>query len=231
MNGFPQKSVEQLLVACHRRCCICHRWCGTKMEIDHIVQRADGGSNEMENAIALCFDCHAEAHAYNPRHPRGRRFTAAELRAHREQWLQLCKEHPETLIGPWRDADVGPLQAMIDELEFDAALAERIAHGHELLPMLHVDQFKRAIAAGAISGLRDEIKAVVLDAYGAIERANAALRRIESSLAGSAGTSVSGSSRTDASKAYAEAGAGAKKAVEELLRFLGSETPPEGRGA
>jgi hypothetical protein len=39
------------------------------MEIDHIVQRADGGQNAMENAIALCFDCHAEAHAYNPRHP------------------------------------------------------------------------------------------------------------------------------------------------------------------
>jgi hypothetical protein len=119
---------------------------------------------------------------------------------------------------------------MIDELEFDATLAGRIAHGHELLPMLHLDQFKRAIAAGAISGLRDEIKVVVLDAYGAIERANAAVRRVESSLAGSAESSVSGPLRADASKAYGEAGVRAKKAVEELLRFLGSEASPEERG-
>jgi hypothetical protein len=224
MTGFPQGGVEHLLVACHRRCCVCHRWCGTKMDIDHIEQRADGGSNEMENAIALCFDCHAEVHAYNPRHPRGRRFTAAELRAHREQWLQLCKEHPETLTRPWQDADVGPLQAMIDELEFNASLAQTNPHGHVLPPAFHVDQFKRAIAAGAISALRDEIKAVVLDAYGSAERANAAVRLVEGALLGSAGRSVSmGASRTEAAQVYTEAGIAATNAMQELLKFLGSE--------
>src|SRR5580704_6958047 len=98
-SGFDQVEVEGLLVACHRRCCVCHRWCGTKMEIDHIEQRADGGSDEITNGIALCFDCHAEVHAYNPRHPRGRKFTPTELRAHREQWLRLCDAHPAIFAG------------------------------------------------------------------------------------------------------------------------------------
>ena len=28
---FPQKDVDNLLTACHRRCCICHRFCGVKI--------------------------------------------------------------------------------------------------------------------------------------------------------------------------------------------------------
>ncbi len=222
--GFRQADVERLLVACHRRCCVCHRWCGTKIEIDHIEQRADGGSDDIENAVPVCFDCHAEVHAYNPRHPRGRKFTPVELRAHRDQWLALCKKHPAIFAGQWFDVDVGPLQAMIDELEFNAALAGKVVQGHELLPALHVDQFKRAIAAGVISALRDELKTVVLEAYCAAERVDAAIRRVEGALVGSGSRSISGGAyRQEASKAYAEAAASARKAVEELLTFLGSE--------
>jgi hypothetical protein len=29
---FPQKDVDELLTACHRRCCICLRFCGVKIE-------------------------------------------------------------------------------------------------------------------------------------------------------------------------------------------------------
>jgi hypothetical protein len=194
------------------------------MEIDHIEPRADGGSNDIENAVPLCFDCHAEVHAYNPRHPRGRKFTATELRAHRVQWLALCKKHPAIFTGQGRDAEVGPVQAMIDELEFNATLAGKVVQGWELLPALHVDQFKRAIAAGAISALRDELKTVVLEAYCAAERIDAAIRRVEGALAGSAGHSISGGAyRIEASKAYAEAATTARRAAEELLKFLGRE--------
>ena len=30
------------------------------MEIDHIVQSAEGGSDAIDNGIAVCFECHAE---------------------------------------------------------------------------------------------------------------------------------------------------------------------------
>jgi hypothetical protein len=188
-----------------------------------VEQRADGGSDAIDNAIPVCFDCHAEAHAYNPKHPRGRKFTATELRAHRDQWLEICRLHPEVLIAPLRDADVGPMQAMIDELEFNATLAAQVRHGVELLPNMHLDQFKRAVAAGAISALRDELKAVVLEAYGAIERANSAVRRRDAVLSGSAGRSISGGhGYGEAAEVFYLAGTRAQEAVDRLLAFLGA---------
>ncbi len=62
---FPFNICEQVLVACRRSCCICNKFCGSKIELHHIVQKADGGTDTFENCIPLCFDCHAEVKAYN----------------------------------------------------------------------------------------------------------------------------------------------------------------------
>ena len=95
--GFASGAVEQLLVRCHRRCCICHRFCGVKMEIDHIVPTADNGADDIDNAIPVCFECHAEIHSYNDKHPRGRKFRPTELREHRNTWLEICEKRPGNL--------------------------------------------------------------------------------------------------------------------------------------
>src|SRR5579863_7120763 len=107
IERFPQKDVDELLTACHRRCCICHRFCGVKIETDHIVPSEDGGGDEIGNAIPVCFECHAEIHSYNDKHPRGRKFHPDELHAHKEQWLAICRERPEMLVSAIRNADVG----------------------------------------------------------------------------------------------------------------------------
>jgi len=93
-TSFDRKEVSALLVQCHRRCCICHRFCGVKIETDHIVPAADGGGNDIENAIPVCLECHAEIHCYNGKHPRGRKFTPDELQAHKKQWLTICENVP-----------------------------------------------------------------------------------------------------------------------------------------
>ena len=122
--SFDRDEVADLLVRCHRRCCICHRFCGVKMETDHIEPRADDGPDLIDNAIPVCFECHAEIHSYNDQHPRGRKFTPTELRAHKEQWLNICKDRPEVLLASTHDGDVGPLQALIDELCFNELVAK-----------------------------------------------------------------------------------------------------------
>lgn len=45
----------------------------------------------MDNAICLCFDCHADAGHYNAQHPRGTRFSPAELRQHRDTWHEIVR--------------------------------------------------------------------------------------------------------------------------------------------
>jgi hypothetical protein len=64
------------------------------MEIHHIVPREQGGGDSEDNGIPLCLDCHAEVAAYNPKHPKGRQFTPAELRKHKEQWFTICMKPP-----------------------------------------------------------------------------------------------------------------------------------------
>jgi HNH endonuclease len=72
--GFNRAEADALLVACHRRCCVCHRFCGFKMELHHMDQGSESEDDSIENAIPLCFECHAEVQLYNDSHPRGRKF-------------------------------------------------------------------------------------------------------------------------------------------------------------
>ena len=79
---------RQALEACARRCCLCHRFKGTKLEVHHIVPIREGGSNRAANAIALCFDCHSDVGHYNSSHPKGSRYSPEELRNHRDRWYE-----------------------------------------------------------------------------------------------------------------------------------------------
>lgn len=87
---LPKAVREEVLVRSRRTCCVCHRFGGRNVEVHHIVPEADGGPDTIENAIALCFRCHAEAGHYNPRHPRGTAYSPSELRKHRDAWWSYC---------------------------------------------------------------------------------------------------------------------------------------------
>ena len=40
--SFPEAVAAEALAACERRCYICHKFCGRKIELHHIKQKADG---------------------------------------------------------------------------------------------------------------------------------------------------------------------------------------------
>ncbi len=82
---------ENALIACGRCCCICHKFCGIKIEVHHIRKEADGGPNTEDNAIPLCFDCHADMRSYDHKHPKGNKYTESELRRHRDNWYDRVK--------------------------------------------------------------------------------------------------------------------------------------------
>ena len=89
---FPQNIKEDVLVACNRHCSLCHKFCGTKIEVHHIKQEKDGGENTFDNAIALCFDCHADMTSYDFQHPKGNKYTENELRRQRDEWYKQVQE-------------------------------------------------------------------------------------------------------------------------------------------
>jgi hypothetical protein len=144
------------------------------METHHIQPEADRGSDTIENAIPVCFECHAEIQLYNDRHPRGRKFRPDELRLHKEQWLRICKETPHLLLAASRSQDVGPLQALVDELEFNIEIAARTDATRIGAPFL-VAQLQRAIEGGVFSLLQEQVRAHIAGVYATLMKANANL--------------------------------------------------------
>jgi hypothetical protein len=97
--SFPDSVREESLVKSHRRCCVCHEFAGRSINVHHIIQEADGGPNILENSIALCLRCHAEAGHFNSRHSLGTKYSLNELRRHRDQWWDHCTKNPEEPVG------------------------------------------------------------------------------------------------------------------------------------
>ncbi len=90
--GFSNKIKEKVLVASARRCCVCKGFAGRNIEVHHIVHKNEGGEDTFENAIPLCFNCHADAGHYNPKHPRGIKYSPSELRKHRDSWYKVVSD-------------------------------------------------------------------------------------------------------------------------------------------
>jgi len=94
--AFSKEIKINALVSAARYCCVCHRYKGVKVEVHHILPVAKGGTDVAENAIALCFDCHADAGHYNNKHPRGTKFSPEELRHARDMWHFAVKANQIT---------------------------------------------------------------------------------------------------------------------------------------
>jgi hypothetical protein len=90
---FEQDAIIKLLLWCNRHCCVCAKQCGVGIEIAHI----DPKSLDIDDAIPVCFDCHAEIGHYNKNHPRGRKYTSKELKARRNQ---IYDAHTSHLVPP-----------------------------------------------------------------------------------------------------------------------------------
>lgn len=86
--SFPNNVREDALVASGRHCCLCHKFCGTKIEVHHIRLESEGGTSTFENAIPLCFDCHADMTSYDSEHPKGAKYSKNELKRHRDNWYK-----------------------------------------------------------------------------------------------------------------------------------------------
>ncbi|MCZ7673803.1 MAG: HNH endonuclease [Chloroflexi bacterium] len=91
--AFPQNVRTKALLWCDRHCCLCKKACGVNIEVHHLVPESEGGGNEIDNAIPLCFDCHSEVMRYNIEHPRGTKYKIDELKARREQVYEEFTRH------------------------------------------------------------------------------------------------------------------------------------------
>ena len=87
--SFKQDEVSKLLDDTGRRCCLCGRQPG--VSVHHIIPPDAGGSDEIDNAIPLCPNCHDEVHRRCAPGSTTRAITPDELRLHRERTMEQVK--------------------------------------------------------------------------------------------------------------------------------------------
>lgn len=86
--SWSQITKDRMLTACGRHCCICHKFVGLKIELHHIKLKSEGGQDDFDNCIALCFSCHADMSSYDKKHPKGTKYSFNELKLHRDRWIE-----------------------------------------------------------------------------------------------------------------------------------------------
>jgi hypothetical protein len=92
-NEFAEADKLKALLWCDRHCCLCGKPAGVGIEVAHL----DSSKSDLDNAIPLCFACHAAIGHYNRDHPRGRKYSIPELRARRDQ---VYEQHTRHLVPP-----------------------------------------------------------------------------------------------------------------------------------
>ena len=90
---FNEGDKIKVLLWCGRHCCLCGKFSGIGIEIAHLEKT----KSDIDNAMPLCFDCHASIGHYNKEHPRGKKYSVQELKARRDQ---IYEQHTRHLISP-----------------------------------------------------------------------------------------------------------------------------------
>lgn len=127
--AFSEEIKIKAMIACGRCCCVCHKFCGNNMEVHHIKARAEGGQDIYENAIPLCFDCHAEVRQYDPKHPKGIKFTEKELIMHRDEWYSKVKQGVKENEKKER---IDPLK-ILHQKDYQNIMLHKIDEGKQLI--------------------------------------------------------------------------------------------------
>ncbi len=91
------------------------------MELHHITP---GGKSDFDNCIALCFDCHADMRSYDAAHPKGRKYTVAEQKRHRQAWLARVQTTPASSSSSQQlELDVQAYRRVLEQLPVDFTIA------------------------------------------------------------------------------------------------------------
>ena len=89
-NDFSEDVKLQCLLWSDRHCCVCGTSCGLDIEVAHIDSK---GKSTQDNAIPVCYKCHADLGRYIDLHPRGNKYRIEELKKRREQIYERYTSH------------------------------------------------------------------------------------------------------------------------------------------
>ncbi len=133
--------------------------------------------------------------------------------------MSICKDRPEIFrSSSFARAEVGPLQSLIDELEFNEAVTA-VPPGQDQFCLFKERQFLEAMRAGSIATLQGELKHAIIAAYVQMGQAN----HLMNAQLNSHNPNVLGDLYERAFAKISSSKEAVQRAKRELLKFLGSE--------
>ncbi|MEE3808578.1 HNH endonuclease [Lysinibacillus fusiformis] len=84
--AFSEEVCSEVLAKCARVCCICREFKPLHVQVHHIREKAEGGTDDLDNAIPLCIECHASVHTKSKM---TKNFTKRELKKTRETVYEM----------------------------------------------------------------------------------------------------------------------------------------------
>jgi hypothetical protein len=94
--GFDKNEIDRLLADCGRRCCICGHL--HAVQVHHIKPKEKGGTDDIENGIPLCPNCHDAVHTDYSSGKTTKIYSEQELKLHRHRTIEQIKNttNPES---------------------------------------------------------------------------------------------------------------------------------------
>lgn len=124
---FKEEDKIKCLRWCDRHCCLCRKNCGLHIELAHIDRNLkDKKLNDIENAIPLCYDCHAKVGHYNIKEPRGNKYKTDELKNRREEIYEEYTRHLVPLIDFQITQNLGNALRKFPDVGFVVSHREKI---------------------------------------------------------------------------------------------------------
>ncbi|BBB49545.1 HNH endonuclease [Pelolinea submarina] len=91
---FSEDTKNKVLLWSDRHCCLCKKACGVDIQVHHIIPKEKKGTGVIDNAIPLCYDCHAKVHYSSLQ---GNSIKPNELKRRRDQ---IYEEFTHHLLSP-----------------------------------------------------------------------------------------------------------------------------------
>lgn len=140
------RAAAEILAKCGRHCCICRRFRPTMLQVHHILEKPQGGTDEADNLIAVCLTCHSDVHSSRPF---ARRFGVEELKQHRDAVFGMVAEG--ALVPPADDECRGALVGFSTASGRGDAQSIVIAQGQLISPRLPKEAIEVLVAAAESS--------------------------------------------------------------------------------
>ncbi|MCW4015919.1 MAG: HNH endonuclease [Candidatus Bathyarchaeota archaeon] len=87
---FSEEVKTKCLLWSDRHCGVCGKSCGLDIEVHHIDPKED---NIQDNAIPVCYNCHAKLGRYIDSQPRGTKYKIQEIKKSRDQIYERYTSH------------------------------------------------------------------------------------------------------------------------------------------